>query len=91
VVAEHLRVAERGALLLLASTSQIVESTSITSRPEPGPAPSAQARSSTLPTTASNGRTWPKVKDLRNVPSVEGAITRWGSTPAVFPARNTSA
>jgi hypothetical protein len=39
VVAQHLGVSERRALLLFPSTSQIVESRSITSRAAPGPAP----------------------------------------------------
>ena len=56
-----------------------------------GPTPAVQARSSARPLTASSWRTCPKVNDLRNVPSVDGAITRCPSTEAVDPARNMSA
>ena len=56
-----------------------------------GPRPSCQARPIVSAITASSWRTCPKVKARRNVPSVEGAITRNGSTARVAPARSTSA
>jgi len=40
--------------------------------------------------TRSSWRTWPNVNARKNVPKVEGAITRCPSTLAVRPARNTS-
>ena len=46
----------------LATTSQTVESTSMTSRADPGLPPRDQARRRTSPTTASSWRTCPKVK-----------------------------
>ena len=53
------------------------------SRPHPGKDFSSASRSS--------WRTCPKVKARRNVPSVEGAMTRWPSTLAVCPQRSRSA
>ena len=52
----------------------------MTSRPQPGPAPSDHARRSASPTTASSWRTWPKVKARTKLPTVEGAITRNANT-----------
>lgn len=43
-----------------------------------------------LSRTLSNWRTWPKVKERRKVPRVEGAATRWGRTADVWPERSTS-
>jgi hypothetical protein len=63
---------------------------SITSRPEPGPAPADQARLIDSANTRSSWRTWPKVNERRNVPSVEGAIARCPSTAPVSPARSRS-
>jgi hypothetical protein len=77
--------------LALPCTSQIVESTSIVTGESPGPAPSDQARRIVSPITRSSWRMCPKVKDLRNVPNVEGAITRNGNTVWVAPARSRSA
>ena len=57
----------------------------------PGPAPAAQARASTSRLTRSNCRTWPHRKLLRNVPSVDGALTTQPSTLSVLPARSASA
>ena len=57
----------------------------------PGPAPSVQARRIASAITASSWRTCPKVKARKKVPSVEGAITRNGSTRWVAPARSRSA
>ena len=56
----------------------------------PVAAPNAQVRESSASLSASSWRTWPKVKDRRNVPSVDGAITRWPRTRRVAPARKTS-
>ena len=50
-----------------------------------------QARRIVSAITASSWRTCPKVKARRNVPSVEGAITRNGNTLCVAPARSRSA
>ena len=58
------------------ATSTIVESRSIVSGSEPGPAPAAQARPRIASKARSSWRTWPNVNERRNVPSVEGAITR---------------
>jgi hypothetical protein len=60
--------------------------------PPSGPAPSAQARVNATSATRSSWRTCPKVNARRNVPSVEGAITRWPSTAVVAPelSRSTS-
>jgi hypothetical protein len=63
----------------------------MTTSSSPGPAPSDQARRITSATTASSWRTWPKVKDRKKVPSVEGAITLKGKILAVAPARSRSA
>lgn len=75
VIAADVRVAERSALLVLARhlTDRRVdvddEAIAPWSRPHrPGTSHSAVTRSS--------WRTWPKVKERRNVPSVEGAMTR---------------
>src|SRR6266540_3746578 len=59
--------------------------------PSPGPAPAAHARMSSCSVSRSSWRTCPKVNERRNVPSVEGAMTRWPSTVAVCPQRSTSA
>ncbi len=90
VVAELARVAEAGTCLWSPWTSQTNESTSITSRPDPGPAPAAQARRSDSASTRSSWRTCPNVKPRKNVPSVEGASTRWPTTRLVSPTRSTS-
>ena len=58
---------------------------------DPGPAPNAQVRRSASASAASSWRTWPKVKARKKVPSVDGAMTRCGSTAAVAPERSTSA
>ena len=51
----------------------------------PGPAPVAQARASNSRVTRSSWRTWPQRKLRRNVPRVDGALTRsrgrWPSRP----------
>jgi hypothetical protein len=57
----------------------------------PGPAPNCHARRNASAITASSWRTCPNVNARSNVPRVEGAITRNGSTAGVAPARNTSA
>ena len=87
VVAEDVGVAIGGALLNLPWTSQMVESRSITIGSAPGPAPSAQARRIVSAITASSWRMCPKVKARKNVPSVDGAMTRNGRTFCVAPAR----
>ena len=69
----------------------MVESRSIVIGAAPGPAPSDHARRIGSAITASSWRTWPKVNDRKNVPSVEGAITRNGNTRLVAPARRRSA
>ena len=90
VVTEVLGVAIAGALLVLARTSQIVESTSTTRRCPAGPVPSAQARRATSPITSSSWRTWPKLK-------AEGRCRAWRApspgarAPWRSPARSTSA
>jgi hypothetical protein len=76
--------------LALPCTSQIVESRSIVIAFEPGPSPSPQARR-IVSITRSSWRMCPKVNALRNVPSVDGAITRNGNTAWVAPARSRSA
>ena len=85
VVAEHLRVAERGALLEVSGDLADRRVESIVNASSPGPAPAAQARSRAWPLTASSWRTCPNVNDRKNVPNVDGAITRWPSTAAVAP------
>jgi hypothetical protein len=75
----------------LPCTSQIVESRSIVIGAAPGPAPNAHARRTASPITASSWRMCPNVNARRNVPNVEGAITRNGNTACVDPARNLSA
>ena len=81
VVAEHLACSRRRRRASgLPWTSQIVESRSIVTAVEPGPAPSDQARRIVSAITASSWRTCPNVNARRNVPNVEGAITRNGST-----------
>jgi hypothetical protein len=75
----------------LPCTSQIVESKSIVSGAAPGPAPSRHARRIVSASIRSSWRTCPKVNDRKNVPNVEGAMTRNGNTRCVAPARNTSA
>src|SRR5829696_5899091 len=62
-------------------------STSITSRPVPGPAPARHARRSAWPSTRSSWRTCPNENERRNVPSVDGAIGRCPRTASVRPAR----
>jgi hypothetical protein len=57
----------------------------------PGPAPAAQARPKTVSVTRSSWRMCPKVNERRNVPSVDGASTRWPSSWAVWAVRSTSA
>jgi len=77
MVAKHLGVAVGGAALLAAEHSQIVESISITNRLFPGLfVPAAHARVKATPITASSWRTCPNENDRKNVPSVDGAITR---------------
>ncbi len=68
----------------------LIESKSITMSPLPGPAPPAHAFANSRAATASSWRTNPNVNDLKNVPIVEGAITRNPNTDWVAPARNTS-
>ncbi len=68
----------------------MVESASIVIGPSPGPAPAAHARPRTCPVSRSSWRVWPKVNARRNVPTVDGASTRWPSTVAVDPQRSTS-
>jgi hypothetical protein len=91
VVAELLRVAVAGPVLAFPHTGQIVESRSTTNRSSLGPAPNDQARRSASAKTASNWRVWPKVKERKNVPNMDGAITRCGSTDSVAPDRSRSA
>ena len=55
-----------------------------------GPAPD-QARRIDSAITASSWRTCPKVKARKKMPSVDGAMTRNGSTRPVAPARRRSA
>ena len=76
VVTEHLGVAEPGTLFLLAvdRTDRRVDIDHQGSAP--GPEPAAHAHSKALPMTASSWRTCPNVKARRNVPNVDGAITR---------------
>jgi len=57
----------------------------------PGPAPARHALARTVSATLSSWRTWPKVNERRNVPSVDGAITQCGRTASVAPARSTCA
>jgi hypothetical protein len=52
----------------------------------PGPAPSDQARPIVSAITRSNWRICPNVNERKNVPSVEGAMTRNGNTIWVDPA-----
>ena len=80
-------VANAGLLLVCL----LYTSRSMTSRSSPGPAPNDHARRSASASTRSSWRTWPKEKARRNVPRVEGAITRWGSTDWVAPDLSTSA
>ena len=68
----------------------MVESRSITIGSAPGPAPSDQARRIVSAITLSSWRMCPNVKARKNVPSVEGAITRNGRTLCVAPARRRS-
>jgi hypothetical protein len=65
-------------------------STSTTRRPPPGAPPAAQARLSASPSTRSSWRTCPKVNARKNVPSVDGAATRWPSTAPMRPERTMS-
>jgi hypothetical protein len=67
-----------------------VESKSITKSVLPGPAPAAHALINSREATASSWRTNPNLNDRKNVPIVEGAITRNGNTVWVAPARSTS-
>src|SRR6266542_5580544 len=57
----------------------------------PGPAPAAHALPMICSVSRSSWRTCPKVHERRNVPRVEGAITRWPSTWLVAPQRKRSA
>jgi hypothetical protein len=59
---------------------------SITNGPSPGPAADAHARASATSRTRSSWRTCPNVNARRNVPSVEGAITRCPRIIPVDPA-----
>ena len=60
-------------------------------RLERGPPLAAHARARTCSASRSSWRTCPKVNERRNVPSVEGAMTRWPSTLAVCPQPSRSA
>ena len=71
--------------------SQMVESRSMVRGPSSGPAPAAQARASSSRLTRSSWRTWPHRKLRRNVPRVDGALTRQPMALAVPPVRSTSA
>ena len=71
-------------------TSQIVESKSRVNNPSPGPIPASHARPSAMVNTLSNWRTWPQVNERRNVPTVDGAITRNPNTRWVEPDRSRS-
>ena len=90
-VAEFLGVAIAGPALGLAAHLAVVESRSITSWSDPGPAPSAQARRSTSANTASSWLRCPMAKARGNVPNVDGTMTRCGSTEEVDPKRSTLA
>ena len=80
VVAERSGVAVGGALLLLAVHLADRRVQTIVTALEPGPAPKAQARRIVSAIAASSWRMWPNANERRNVPSVDGAITRNGST-----------
>jgi len=69
----------------------MVESRSKVIGASPGPAPAAHARVSAASASRSSWRTCPNVNDRKNVPSVDGAITRCPTTAPVDPDRNTSA
>jgi hypothetical protein len=56
----------------------------------PGPAPAAHALERAVSVSRSSWRTCPKVNEHRNVPRVEGAMTRWPSTLAVCAQRSRS-
>jgi hypothetical protein len=71
-------------------TSQTVESTSILSGPVPGPASAAQARAGHGLGHPIQLADMPEGEQRSNVPSVDGAITRWPSTAAVDPVPNMS-
>ena len=68
----------------------MVESMSMVIGPSPGPAPKSHALASICSANESSWRTWPKVKERRNVPRVDGAITSCPSTLPVDPERSTS-
>jgi hypothetical protein len=90
VVAALARIAEAGALLLIA-LHLADERVDVDHQPlGAGPAPAAQARAIESASTRSSRRTCPNVNERRKVPSVEGAIARWPSSAAVPPARSTS-
>jgi hypothetical protein len=72
-------------------TSHTVESRSMVIGPSPGPAPAAHALVKICSVSRSSWRTCPKVKARKNVPIVEGAMTRWPSTWLVAPQRSRSA
>ena len=59
--------------------------------PSPGPAPAAQARTSSCRLTRSSWRTCPHRKLRRKVPRVDGAFTVQPNTAAVLPVRSPSA
>src|SRR6266511_1825261 len=63
----------------------MVLSTSSVTGSVPGPAPAAHARARSSRLTRSSWRAWPKVKLLRNVPRVDGALSAWPSTVSVPP------
>ena len=58
-------------------------------RPVPRPGAGAHARVSATSSTRSSWRTCPNVNARRNVPSVDGAITRCPKISCVDPARST--
>jgi len=57
----------------------------------PGPAPAAQAPASNSWRTRSNWHTWPQLKLLRKVPSVDGTFTMQPSALSVLPVRSAAA
>src|SRR6266545_2689484 len=57
----------------------------------PGPAPACHARRNACSAIWSSWRAEPQVNERRNVPSVDGAATRWPRICPVAPARSRSA
>jgi hypothetical protein len=91
MVAKLAGVAVGGATLGVAVDVAHVESMSTVIGAWPGPAPAAHPRVRSVSAAWSSWRTCPKVNERRNVPSVEGAMTRWPSTWLVAPVRSRSA